>query len=164
MRTYLLAAAIGAFSCCSAWAAGEIREGRWQYTSTVQMDGMPQMQNMPKMPEGMKLPPGMKMPSMGPNGMTTTYETCVTKDNPVPQNPEGESRCKTTRMERKGNRINWATSCTMKNGETAQAEGEGSYSGDRSEMTIKTHTTHKGQPIDSTMHVKGQYLGACAAK
>ena len=164
MRKQMIIAATLGLLPTLALAAEEIREGRWQYTSTMQVEGMPQMQNMPKMPEGMQLPPGVKMPSMGPKGMTSTFESCVTKDNPVPRDAERERQCKTTKMERHGNKVNWAATCDLRNGDTAESEGEGVYTNDSSQMTIKTRATHQGRPINSTMQITGKYLGPCDKK
>jgi len=143
-------------------AADTILEGRWQYTSTMQMDGMPQMpQGMPKMPEGMQMPPGVKMPAMGAGGMTSTFESCVTNNNPVPQNKDRERNCKVTKMTRDGNHFSWTSSCQLPDGGTAESEGEGSYSGDSSQVTIKTKAVHDGHPMNMTMNVTGKYLGPC---
>lgn len=145
-------------SSAAALAADTVREGKWQYTSTMQMEGMPQM---PKMPEGAQMPPGMKMPSMGPGGMTSTYESCITKDNPVPQNKDRERNCKMTSMKRDGNHVSWTATCDLPDGGSAESVGDATYTGDSSQMTIKTKSMHKGHAMNMTMNITGKYLGPC---
>lgn len=145
-------------------SAEEVREGRWQYTSTMQMEGMPAM---PQMPQGMQLPPGVQLPqgmkslNMGPGGMSSTYESCITKDKLVPQDQARERDCKISDMKRNGNRISWTASCTMPDGGTAESVGEGSYNGDSSQMVVKTKASHQGHAMNMTMNISGKYLGPC---
>jgi len=160
MRVHSLIVFVGPlFLCTTAHAGDGIRQGKWQYTSTMQMEGMPQQ--MPKLPPGVQLPPGMKMPTMGPGGMTTSFENCITSDDPVPHNQQHERNCKITHMDRTGNHFTWGATCELPGGGTSQSEGDGTYSDDSSQVTIKTTSVEDGHPKNMTMNVTGHYVGPC---
>jgi hypothetical protein len=154
---------IAAMSLCAVsaavFAADEIREGKWEYNVNMKMEGMPEM---PKLPEGVKLPPGVTMPVMGgPNGINTTFQSCVTKDKPVPQQERGKQHCEQTRMDRSGNTVNYAVRCTDDTGGVIDGEGTATYSGDAMTSSMHMKGTSHGHPIDMTQSMTGKYLGPC---
>ena len=44
----------------------EPREGKWEYTSTMKMEGGAAMPQAPQLPPGTKLPPGVQLPQPSP--------------------------------------------------------------------------------------------------
>lgn len=134
-----------------------IREGRWTYTMTMEMPNMPAM---PKV-DASKLPPGMALPQMGAGGMTMNFEQCVTRADLVPRNEQSGEHCKITRMDRRGNTVEWTSVCDSPHGKM-NATGTATYSGGT--MTSTTHVTGKdrsGAPIEMTQKIDGRYLGPC---
>jgi len=156
IRSSFAILAAAAVVSAPAWA---VKEGQWEFTSTMKIPGM----TMPQMPQGMQMPPGMKMPAMGPNGMTHTFQTCVTNDKPVPKNDSAHEDCKVTRMDRSGDTVTWSATCTTPQG-TMQGDGSATYSGDtmQSSMTMNGTTEHGPMTVQQT--TTGRYLGACPAK
>lgn len=152
----ILAAAI-----VPALAADKVREGKWEYMSEMKMPGMPEMPaNMPKMPDGMQLPPGMTMPQFGPRGITSTFQRCITNEDLVPKDDKGKEQCTVTKMDRKGNTVNWAASCQTPQG-PAKSEGTATYTGDAMEATMRVTGNAEGRPFEMTQNMKGRYLGPC---
>lgn len=156
----------------TAQAANGIREGQWEYQTEIQMGGAngapPGMsqedsaqfaQMMKNMPKGMKLPGGMQMGAGAGGGMTISSTQCVTAENAVPKNRK-EDGCKMTKMEQRGNTVNWAVHCESKHGKS-DGEGTATYTGGR--MTSKMHMTGvtEGHATDVTINTTGRYLGAC---
>ncbi len=137
----------------AAGATESIREGKWEFASEVQMEGMPQM---PALPPGVKLPPGMSV-STGGNTMRSTVVKCVTKDDLVPASDQKtDNKCKTTKMERKGNTVTWNTVCND-GGMKMTGDGVATYTGEvmGSTMTMTTHG--QGQSMKQVV----KYLGVC---
>ncbi|HEX4896113.1 MAG TPA: DUF3617 family protein [Solimonas sp.] len=138
----------------TAASAEGLREGQWEYRSTMQVPGMPAL---PRLPEGLQLP------QTGPQGMSMTYRHCVSAADPVPRDPEGMRSCKTTRLDRQGNTLHWAATCTTPYG-TAEAEGQAQYQGDRMEGRMQLRGRDgRGQPFAMTQQLSGRYLGPCPA-
>lgn len=140
-------------------AAEGPKAGRWEYSMTMQMPGMPAM---PKMPEGMQLPPGVTLPKMGPQGITTNFQQCVTEDQAIPRNEKGREDCTMTKQERKGNTFTWAATCNTPQGK-ADGEGTVTYQGDsmQGSMRIKGKD-EQGRPFEMTQQMSGRYLGPCS--
>jgi len=141
----------------AASSADAIREGKWEFTSEMQMEGMPQM---PALPPGVKLPPGMSVSTRG-NSMRSTVVKCVTKDDLVPASDQKtDNKCKTTKMERRGNTINWSTVCND-GGMKMTGDGVATYTGDLMDSTMTMTTQGQGQSTRQVVKTKGKYLGAC---
>jgi hypothetical protein len=136
-------------------ASADPKLGNWEYTTSVQVPGMPAQ--MPQLPPGVQLPPGLKMDG---GGLTHTFQHCVTKDDLVPKN---EKDCTITKQEHKGDTITWAATCNTPQGK-ADAEGTATYSDDamKGSMHMKGMTA-KGIPFEMTQQMSGKYLGECAA-
>ena len=157
MRVIVLGVALLGLAA-SAGAADAIREGKWEFTSEMQMEGMPQM---PAMPPGVKLPPGMSVSSRG-NTMRSTVVKCITKDDLVPASDQKtDNKCKTTKMERRGNTINWSTVCTD-GGMKMTGEGVATYTGEVMDSTMTMKTEGQGQSTKQMVKTKGKYLGVCS--
>lgn len=144
--------------CSSAGVAGAeepFKEGKWEFTTEMQMAGMPQM---PELPAGMKLPEGMAMSSKG-NTMRTTLTKCVTKQDMVPAD-EQDKNCKVTRMERRGNTVNWSVVCTQKDGKMT-GDGTATYSGNTMRSKMVMTTQGGGYSGKQEVNTTGRYLGPC---
>ena len=148
------------------WAQGP-KIGQWEYQSEMTIPGvsLPPGMQMPKMPEGMQLPPGMSMPQMSGDGMVQrmSFRSCVTESEPVPMDRQGGHDCKLTRMDRKGDSVNWAVECQTPEG-LMTGDGTGTYKGDRMDAVIKMKGTANGRPMEMTQKLQGRYLGPCPAK
>lgn len=158
MRVVVLGAAAGLVLAASAGAADAIREGKWEFTSEMQMEGMPQM---PALPPGVKLPPGMSVSTRG-NTMRSTVVKCITKDDLVPASDQKtDNKCKTTKMERKGNTVTWNTVCTD-GGMKMTGDGVATYTGEVMDSTMTMTTQGQGQSTKQVVKTKGKYLGVCS--
>lgn len=138
-------------------ASDSIREGKWEFITQTQMEGMPKM---PELPPGVKLPPGVNMSRNG-NGIQMTVTKCITKDDMVPASRQGQDKCKVTKMEKNGNRVNWSVYC-KENDTEMTGDGMAAYTGDTMEskivMTMRDKEGHSTKHISTT---KGRYLGPC---
>ena len=142
----------------TAEAADDIREGKWEFTSEMQMEGMPQM---PALPPGVALPPGISVSTRG-NTMHSTVVKCVTKEDLLPASSEqkNDAKCKTTKMERRGNMVKWSTVCND-GGMKMTGNGVATYSGAVMDSTMTMTTEGQGQSIRQTVKTKGKSLGLC---
>lgn len=141
----------------AAGAADAIREGKWEFTSEMQMEGMPQM---PALPPGVKLPPGMSVATQG-NTMRSTVVKCITKDDLVPASDKTDTKCKTTKMERRGNTVKWSTVCTDKDMKMT-GDGVATYTGEVMDSTTTMTTQGQGKTTKQVVKTKGKYLGVCS--
>jgi len=140
-----------------AGAADGVREGKWEFTSEIQMEGMPQM---PALPPGVKLPPGMSVSTRG-NSMHSKVVKCITKDDLVPASDQKtDNKCKTTKMERKGNTVKWSTVCND-GGMKMTGDGVATYTGETMDSTMTMTTQGQGQSTRQVVKTKGKYLGVC---
>ena len=128
-----------------------VKPGQWEFTSQMQMPGMPQM------PAGAQTPPNMQMQA---GGMKSTYRTCIDSERAVPSDPRGQ--CKIENVRREGATISWTGTCATGQG-TVRSEGVARYSGDTMEANLTTHVPGaNGQAMKTTQHITGHYVGACA--
>ena len=158
VRMVLMASAATLVVAGTAGAADDIREGKWEFTSEMQMEGMPQM---PALPPGVALPPGISVSTRG-NTMHSTVVKCITKEDLVPGSSEqkNDAKCKTTKMERRGNTVKWRTVCND-GGMKMTGNGVATYSGAVMDSTMTMTTEGQGQSIKQTVKTKGKYLGLC---
>jgi len=97
---------------CTAVQAGssvDFKEGMWEITSQVDMQGM----NMP----------------------AQTFTQCITKENMVPQNNEPGQQggsCTVSDVKTSGNTVSWTVVCKTQGGEM-KGKGKITYHGDRFE-------------------------------
>lgn len=162
MRFYVgvaVAALAVAVLAPSAVRAQDIKPGKWEYTTQMDMGNRP----MPQIPPDKvaQMPPAMRAKIEGLMQGRTTYSACITADMPVPKNPRGGD-CNVAKMERSGGTIRWHASCTMPNGATATADATAVYSGDAMtmDMTIRAERDD-GRPMTMRQHITGRYLGPC---
>lgn len=158
MRAVVLGVAAVLVLAGAAGAAESIREGKWEFTSEMQMEGMPQM---PALPPGVTLPPGISLSTRG-NTMRSTMVKCITKDDLVPASDQKtDNKCKTTKMERKGNTINWSTVCTDKEMKMT-GDGVATYTGEVMDSAMTMTAQGQGQAMKQVVKTKGKYLGVCS--
>jgi hypothetical protein len=89
----------------SAFADIDVKEGEWEHTIEMVMEGMP-----------FSMPP-------------TKVNICVTKDDLVPGNKTDDDNCKKIYGKVNGNTVSFKTECMEDNGTKTEAEGEITYSG-----------------------------------
>lgn len=131
--------------------ADTVKPGQWEFTSQMQMPGMP------KLPPGVQLPPNVQMQQ---GGMQSTYKTCVDSERAVPSDPRGQ--CKIEHVQRNGATVTWTGICATKQG-TVRSEGVAHYAGDTMEANLTTEVPGaNGQAMKTSQHITGHYLGACA--
>jgi Protein of unknown function (DUF3617) len=132
--------------------AETVKPGQWEFTSQLQMPGMPQMPGGAQLPSGTTMQPGA--------GIKSTYRTCVDSEKAVPSDPRGQ--CKIENVERKGATVTWTGTCTTGQG-TVRSQGAARYSGNTMEANLTTHVPGAGgQSMKTTQHITGHYVGPCA--
>ena len=131
--------------------ADTVKPGQWEFTSQMEMPGMP------KPPPGVQLPPNVQMQQ---GGMKSSYKTCVDSERAVPSDPRGQ--CKIEHVQRNGATISWTGTCATAQG-TVRSEGVAHYSGDTMEANLTTQVPGaNGQAMKTMQHITGHYLGICA--
>src|SRR5919206_639465 len=129
--------------------AETVKPGQWEFTSQLQMPGMPQMPGGAQSPSGTTMQPG--------GGMKSTYRTCVDSEKAVPSDPRGQ--CKIENVRRGGATVTWTGACTTGQG-TVRSEGVARYSGNTMEATLTTQVPGAGgQSMNTTQHITGHYIG-----
>ena len=142
LLTIVLASAMSA----APRAADEIKAGKWQFTTQMQLPGAAQS------------PPGVQASAGGNAPMTRT--SCIDADNPIP----AEAQCKLDQVDRRGGVVTWAMTCNTPRGPILSA-GSGRYAGDTMEATLTARVPGpNGQPVDTPGRITGRYLGPCDTK
>ena len=94
--------------------------------------------------------------------MTVTITHCLTKQSPVPHFTKDDKMAKYCQQTHnfQGNTVTFHTSCSHGD---LQMDSTGSmtYTGDSMQGHVKSHQVEGGKPIDATINITGQYLGAC---
>jgi hypothetical protein len=127
-------------------AADEIKAGKWEFTTQMQLPGAAQS------------PPGVQASAGGNAPMTRT--ACIDAANPIP----AEAQCKLDQVDRRGGVVTWAMTCNTPRGPILSA-GSGRYAGDTMEATLTARVPGpNGQPIDTPGHITGRYIAPCDAK
>lgn len=127
-------------------AADEIKAGKWEFTTQMQLPGATQP------------PPGAQASAGGNAPMTRT--SCIDAANPIP----AEAQCKLDRVDRHGSAVTWAMTCNSPRGPIVSA-GSGRYAGDTMEATLTARVPGpNGQPVDTPGHITGRYLAPCDTK
>ena len=127
-------------------AADEVKAGKWEFTTQMQLPGAAQP------------PPGVQ-PSAGDTApMIRT--SCIDAANPIP----AEGQCKLDRVDRHGGAVTWAMTCNTPRGPILSS-GSGRYAGDTMEAALTARVPGpNGQPVDTPGRITGRYLGPCDAK
>jgi Protein of unknown function (DUF3617) len=131
----------------TAHGADEIKGGKWQFTTQMQMPV-----TAPSQAGGAQARPG------GAPDMTRT--ACIDAANPIP----AEAQCKIDKVERNGGVVTWAMTCNSPRG-PIQSAGSARYAGDTMEATMTARVPGpSGQPVDTPGRITGRYLGPCDTK
>jgi hypothetical protein len=120
-------------------AAPNVREGQWEMTMKMEMDGQP-----------------MPMPAQ-------TVKYCVTKENLVPKAERAEQSANCTKVEPKvsGDTVSWSAVC-KESGQTIDSRGAITYKGDTFTGEINsTMTADGGQPMKMKQVMSGRRIGDC---
>jgi hypothetical protein len=130
----------------TAHGADEIKGGRWQFTTQMQM---PATASSPQSPQA---GPG-SVPDM-------TRTACIDAGNPIP----AEAPCQIEKVQRNGATVTWVMTCNSPRG-PVQSAGSARYAGDTMEATLTARVPGpNGQPIDTPGRITGRYVGPCDAK
>jgi len=143
VQIYISAVVVMVCTIGATWqseAAVNMREGEWETTMEMKMEGMP-----------FAIPP-------------TKTTQCITKDNMVPKQKEGNKNCKTKSQQVIGNKVTWTVEC-VDGGSTTEMQGEITYNGDsyKGNITIKTKD-QSGKTMVSTGVMSGRRIGECTDK
>jgi len=121
----------------TASAFAELKEGLWEITTQVEIEGMPY--------------------SMPPN----TIRQCITKSDPVPQTNDKGYDCKITDQKISGNTVSYTVECKGKEGDM-QTSGTTTYTDNSMNGTSTTNFKMQGQPeMQMTSKITGKYIGTC---
>ncbi|MDD2850777.1 MAG: DUF3617 family protein [Desulfuromonadaceae bacterium] len=132
-RIKIVLVAVAALFPGAVYAAGEIQEGQWEISTTMEMPGMP-----------------FKMP---PQVMKHCYSKNDVKDQKNVINRDKD--CSITEFKTSGNKVSWKMVCTGEKKGTFS--GETVFSGNSYTSNMKMST--EGQNM--TMNVKGKRIGNC---
>jgi hypothetical protein len=120
-----------------------LKSGKWEITTTVQM---------PSMPAGM--PAGMQMPAM-------THTQCIDEKDLIPEDPAAggkDNACQTQDLQIQGDTVTWKAVCDSPEGKMAST-GWITYKGTTFEGEFKTKMP--GQDADIVSQMKGRWVGPC---
>ncbi len=126
----------GIISLSIAGSGPNMKPGKWEITSTVDMPGMP---------AGM-IPP-------------TKIIQCMTKSDMVPQASPESGKCKAPKVKKKGNTVSWTIVCKNQ-GVTSKMKGSITFKGTTFKGKMIIDTGNKQQPKITT-NMSGRRLGAC---
>jgi hypothetical protein len=141
----------GMVTTTAASAADEIRDGKWQFTTEMQMPTTAQ-------------PPTSGQAGLAGNTKMTRI-ACINRENPVPAATERDVQCKVDKMQRNGGTVTWAMTCTPPQGTPVRSDGVAHYAGATMEGTFTTHMiAPNGKPADNPGRISGRYVGACETR
>ena len=139
----LLALSLAAAVTVAAQAADEIRSGKWEFTTQMQLPGQ-------------SAPAGQAAGRNAP----MTRNACIDAANPIP----AEAQCKVDQVDRRGSLVTWTMTCNSVRGEIHSA-GSARYTGSTMEGTVTARVPGpNGQVVDTPGHIAGRYLAPCDAK
>jgi hypothetical protein len=115
-----------------------MKPGKWEITSAVQMPGMP----------------------AGMPGMSVTQTQCLKNDEPVPQDsdPVTQGDCETQDIRIEGDTVSWKMVCDSDEGKITSI-GRITYRGATFEGEFKTKIP--GQDMEITNKMTGRWIGPC---
>jgi Protein of unknown function (DUF3617) len=139
----LLVALLAAILPGAAQAAGEIKAGKWEFTTKMQLPAMPQ--SVP----GAQPAPGRNQP------MTRT--ACVDPAHPIPT----EQQCTLDNVKRRGGSVTWTMTCSSPQG-PVRSKGSAHYTGDTMTATLTAQIPGPdSRPVNAPGQITGRYLGPC---
>ena len=109
-----------------------MQEGKWEITSTFEMQGMPA---------------GMKKPQ--------TFTTCLKQNDYVPKD-EGQKDCSMKDVKVDGNTVTWEVVCKDSSG-----KGTVTYAGNTFDGVMETLMKEGGKDMTARMTMKGKHIGPC---
>jgi len=121
-------------SVCFAGSTPDMREGKWEITTKMEMPGMP-----------MSIPP-------------SKHTQCLTKKDLIPQNTQSGQECQISQSKVTGNTVTWSIKCSGEGGET-KGTGTMTYSGDNFKGTMKISMPYQNMEMTST--IDGRRIGDC---
>lgn len=159
-RFLLLAVIASSAAIATPEAPPDIREGRWEYRSTLRIPGLALPEGVPALPPGIELPEGMSMPKAGPEGITSTATTCLTREQLVPPTEQTGAGCRIYDLRREGNRVHWKAECDTPQGK-GSGEGNAAYSREKMNATMTMTGAFQGIPAMMELVTEGRYVGPC---
>src|SRR6266404_4394018 len=134
----LLALSLATAVSVAAQAADEIKSGKWEFTTQMQLPGAVQ-----------SAPSGQ---AAGGNAPMTRI-ACIDAANPIP----AETQCKVDQVDRRGSLVTWAMTCNSPRGEIHSA-GSARYAGNTMEGTVTARVPGpNGQPVDAPCSIAGPW-------
>jgi hypothetical protein len=109
-----------------------MKEGKWEITSTVSMEGMPA---------------GMMKPQ--------TFTTCLKQTDYVPKNAD-QKDCTMKDVNVSGNTVSWEAICKDTSG-----KGTITYAGDTYDGAMEMTMKEGGKDMNMKMTMKGKHIGPC---
>ena len=137
MLRKLLAVSVIMLTAVSFALAGSkpnVKEGKWQVTTRMEMPGMQ-----------------MSMPPM-------THTQCITQDDYVPQTSQPGQDCEITKTRISGDTVTWTMHCRSPEGEM-KGNGTVTYRGDSFEGKISMSMPQAG--MEMTIYTSGRRIGDC---
>ena len=127
----------------AALAADEIKAGKWQFTTEMQLPAMPQSA------AGAQPAPASNQP--------ITRTACIDPNHPIP----AEQQCTLDNMERRGGSVSWRMTCSSPQGPVHSA-GSAHYAGDTMSAKLTAQIpSPNGTPASAPGRITGRYLGPC---
>jgi hypothetical protein len=149
-RGVLFAGLVAGFLPAFASGAEEIKSGKWQFTTQMQMPAMTQPQS------------GAAPASSGrPQEMTA----CIDAAHPIPtETPQANVQCRIDSQQRRGASVTWSMTCDSPQG-PIRSSGTAHYAGDTMQATLTARIPGPdGRPVDSPGRISGRYLGPCQSR
>ena len=144
----LLIAVLAGLASIGARGADEIKSGKWQITTEMEMPATP------------SAAAGAQARPAGGAPMTRTL--CIDPVNPVPaETQQGNIQCKLDKMERHGGFVTWAMTCNSPQGPIHSA-GTARYTGDTMAANLTASVPGpNGGTMNAPGRITGRYLGPC---
>ncbi len=115
------------------YAGPNIKEGKWEITTKMEMPGMP----------------------MAMQPVINTQ--CLTQKEMVPQRSRPGQECKIDNIKISGNTVSWVITCNSGQGGQVKGTGKITYEGKTMKGTMKM----KQSGMEMTSHISGNYIGEC---
>jgi hypothetical protein len=142
-ESILLVALLAAILPGAAPVAGEIKAGKWQFTTEMQLPAMPQSA------AGAQTGPASNQP--------ITRTSCIDPDHPIP----AEQQCTIDNMKRRDGSVSWTMTCSSPQG-PVHSSGSAHYTGDTMSARLTAQIPGpNGKPANAPGRITGRYLGPC---
>jgi len=121
----------------AAFAGPNMREGKWEITTKMDMKGMP-MQMQP---------------------IKTTV--CLNQNDAVPQKPQKNEDCKMISNKIEGSTVTWVMQCRDKRGNTVDSSGRITYKGASFDGSMEMDMSGKDGKQHMSQKMSGRRIGDC---